>query len=157
MSETDGSAASTQPCSSPETRQLDFWVGDWDCTWGENGVGSNSIRAVLDGCVIEENFDANPTADFRGRSLSMYNAVLGRWEQTWVDNAGNYWALTGGMQDGRMVLGCDEVGTAAKLRMVFFDIEPDRFEWVWERSEDEGRTWTTTWQIHYRRKATPAG
>jgi hypothetical protein len=155
MSETEGSAGSTPPCSSPEARQLDFWIGDWDCTWGENGVGSNSIRAILDGCVIEEHFDANPTADFRGQSLSMYNAVLGRWEQTWVDNAGNSWALTGGMENGRMIFGCDEVGASAKLRMVFFDIEPDRFEWTWERSEDEGRTWNVQWQIHYRRRVTP--
>src|SRR5262245_52646055 len=117
MSESEAAATPTPPCSSAEARQLDFWIGDWDCTWGENGVGSNSIRAILDGCVIEEHFDANPTADFRGQSVSTYNAMLGRWEQTWVDNAGDYWALTGGMEDGRLILGCDEVATSAKLRM----------------------------------------
>ena len=97
MDDTDPAGATVRPCSPPEARQFDFWIGDWDCMWGEEGVGSNSIRAILDGCVIEEHFDASPTADFRGISLSMYNAVLRRWEQTWVDNAGNYWALAGGI------------------------------------------------------------
>jgi hypothetical protein len=30
-------------------------------------------------------------------------------------------------------------------------IERDSFEWSWERSTDEGHTWESFWQIHYRR------
>src|SRR2546426_786156 len=38
-----------QPCSAPEQKQMDFWVGDWDLTWTGNssvgaGHGTNSIR-----------------------------------------------------------------------------------------------------------------
>lgn len=153
MSQVEGSA----PCSTEEARQFDFWIGDWDCTWGEDGRGTNTIRATLDGCVIEEHFDANPTADFRGMSISTYSPTVGKWLQTWVDNAGNYFDLSGGMQDDRMVLVCDELGTAARLRMVFHNIQPDGFDWEWERSEDQGRTWETRWSIRYQRRGSLEG
>jgi hypothetical protein len=155
---TEGSGGETRqipPCSAPEARQLDFWLGVWDCTWDGGGRGSNRIRAVLDGCAIEERFDAAPTAEFRGMSLSMYVPALGRWRQTWVDNAGNHFDLVGGMEQGTMVLACEEPGTTARLRMVFFNVERDRLDWRWERSEDGGATWQTLWRIHYRRKGVP--
>jgi hypothetical protein len=140
-------------CTGPEARQFDFWIGEWECTWEGGGRGSNSVRAILDGCVIEEQFDASPSSDLRGMSLSVYSPVLGRWRQTWVDNDGNYFDMVGGMEDGRMILACDETGTTAKLRMVFSNLEQDSFDWRWERSEDSGRTWKPLWQIRYRLKA----
>jgi hypothetical protein len=36
--------------------------------------------------------------------------------------------------------------------MVWRDISAEAFEWDWQRSEDDGETWATQWQIHYRRK-----
>jgi hypothetical protein len=36
--------------------------------------------------------------------------------------------------------------------MVWYNIASDQLDWNWERSEDEGTTWTILWQIHYQRK-----
>ena len=43
-------------------------------------------------------------------------------------------------------------GKAVTLRMVFFHVAADAFDWRWERSADGGKTWTVLWSIHYTRK-----
>lgn len=50
--------------------QLDFWLGQWDVTWGEDGKGSNYIQRILEGKIIQENFSA---PDFHGMSVSSYD------------------------------------------------------------------------------------
>ena len=54
-------AQQASPCSSPEAGQFDFWLGDWELSWGDSGKGTNKITKVLDGCVILENFDGAPS------------------------------------------------------------------------------------------------
>ena len=44
---------------------FDFWVGDWNAKWkntdGTEGRGRNTITKILDGKVLEENFEAEGT------------------------------------------------------------------------------------------------
>lgn len=138
----------------PQERQFDFWLGEWDVTWGEGERGSNRVESILDGRVIQENFDGNPSMPFRGMSLSVYKARLGKWQQTWVDNEGNYWHFSGEFKDGRMILSTEDLieGKKVLLRMVFYNISADRFDWKWQRSGDGGQTWQTRWEITYTRK-----
>ena len=137
----------------PETRQFDFWLGEWDADW-EGGCGNNSIRATLGGRVVEERFHSADLA-LDGVSLSIYNPDLGQWQQTWVDNQGSYIDLAGGWDGERMVLATTRtrMGRVTQLRMVFFNILADQFDWVWERSVDAGTTWEQLWHIHYQRSA----
>ena len=134
----------------PET-QFDFWLGAWDCTWGEDGKGSNRVLRIMDDKVIQENFSA---PDLLGMSVSVYDPERKVWCQTWVDNNGTYLDFTGGFGDGRMVLVRDAMvrGEACKQRMVWFNIEPGQFDWNWERSDDGGETWRVLWKIRYVRK-----
>jgi hypothetical protein len=44
-----------------------------------------------------------------------------------------------------------ELGERARQRMVFRDVESDRFRWTWEASPDPDATWTIRWEIAYRR------
>jgi hypothetical protein len=55
------STHSPEPCSDPAQKQFDFWVGEWDLTWpgdksDETAHGTNSIKRILDGCIVEETF-----------------------------------------------------------------------------------------------------
>jgi len=43
-------------------------------------------------------------------------------------------------------------GRPVKLRMVFYNIAADSLDWDWERSDDDGASWTLQWRLHYRRK-----
>ena len=138
----------------PPEQQLDFWLGEWDVSWGDGQHGTNYITRLLDNRVIQENFDGNPAMPFQGTSLSVYSPKLGQWQQTWVDSEGNYWHFLGGGEGNEMVLVTDDVieGRPVKLRMVFYNIARDELDWRWERSDDGGATWELKWQIHYRRQ-----
>jgi hypothetical protein len=147
------------PCSQPEASQFNFWLGDWEATWGDTLHGSNHIEKIMDGCTIQENF-TDPKLNYHGKSWSVYNANYKAWQQTWVDNQGGYIPLTGGMHGDSMVLTTAErnvpvkVSPSGKLisRMVYYNIKPDSFTWNWEASTDGGKTWKLNWQIHYLRK-----
>ena len=102
--------AQPKPCSEPQQKQLDFWVGEWDLTWpgnnaGETAHGTNSIRRILDGCIVEENFSGGEALHLRGKSVSIFDAIAGKWKQTWVDNEGGYLDFVGESKDGQMILG----------------------------------------------------
>lgn len=141
-----------------ENRQFDFWIGEWDLTWAENGRGRNVITKILDGKAILENFTSLPQDEspaLVGISVSVYNAQTEQWQQTWVDNQGSYLDFVGGMVGDKMILLRDAViqGKPVQQRMVWADIEPDSINWSWERSSDEGVTWQVVWAIEYRKKS----
>jgi len=140
-----------------ENREFDFWIGEWDLTWAENGRGRNVITKILDGKVVQEQFASVPadgSPDLVGMSVSVYNAQMAQWQQTWVDNQGSYLDFVGGMVDDKMILSRQAVvnGEPVQQRMVWADIEPDSINWRWERSSDEVVTWQVVWAINYRRK-----
>jgi hypothetical protein len=153
-------AAQPKPCSDPEQKQLDFWVGEWDLTWpgdpaGGTAHGTNRIRRILDGCVVEENFSGDDATSLRGTSVSIFDAGSGKWKQTWVDNEGGYLDFVGGFKDGQMILAREAVrpdGSKGMQRMVFKNIGQNEFDWSWEGSKDGGQTWTVVWPIHYKRR-----
>ncbi len=143
------------PNKLPEGHQFDFWLGDWDTTWGEDQRGTNHVTAILDHAVILENFDGRPSTPLIGMSTSVYNVLLGKWQQTWVDNQGGYLDFVGEFADGKMILSRHALhnGQIVMQRMVWYAITPDRFEWNWERSTDEGQTWQVLWAIKYTRRS----
>jgi hypothetical protein len=140
----------TQPADA-----LDFWLGTWHCTW-PTGTGTNTIRKILDGTVVEEVFESLDSSDgsrLLGRSLSVRDSADGVWRQTWVDSSGAYLALDGVLVDGRISFQREAVveGVAVRQRMVWLDVTEDHFRWEWQRSRDGGGTWQVSWPLDYRR------
>lgn len=131
--------------------QFDFWHGEWDASWGDNGKGINRVEMILNGKVVQENFTA---PDLVGMSVSCYDPERKLWCQTWVDNTGSYLDFTGKFEDGKMILVRDALinGQACKQRMIWYNIEPNQFDWNWECSDDDGKTWQVKWKIKYTRK-----
>ena len=156
----NSTAPQPKPCSEPEQKQLEFWVGDWDLTWpgnnaGEIAHGTNSIQRILDGCIVEENFSGGDAMHLRGRSVSIFDTTAGKWKQTWVDNEGGSLDFVGEFKDGQMILARESIrpdGARRLQRMVFKNITHDEFDWSWEGSKDGGKTWAVVWPIHYKRK-----
>jgi Protein of unknown function (DUF1579) len=154
------STAPPNPCAAQQQQQLDFWVGEWELTWPSSKPmevqhGSNSVRRVLDGCVVEENFSGGDDMHLRGRSLSIFDTRSGKWKQTWVDNEGAYLDFVGTFTDGQMTLGREITlpdGSRNQQRMVFKNISKNEFDWSWEASKDGGKSWTVVWPIHYKRQ-----
>ncbi len=138
----------------PEAMQFDFWLGRWDLTWGEDGQGTNQIDKILGDRIIREQFAAEPSGSFSGLSVSTYDAAAGCWKQTWVDSSGLYLDFTGGWLKDRMIPRREAIlaGKPIKQRMVWYNIQMDTLEWLWQRSEDGGESWSTLWHIHYQRR-----
>ncbi len=150
--------AQANPCTTAEQQQLQFWVGDWDLTWpgnkpGELGHGTNNIKRIMDGCVVQENFSGGDSIHLRGTSVSTFDGRSGHWKQTWVDNEGGYLDFVGDFKDGQMILQRQAVSNGKTIlqRMVWKNITANELDWSWEASSDGGKTWQVNWPIHYKR------
>jgi hypothetical protein len=71
------------PCSAPEYRQFDFWLGDWDAFDVDNPstvVARTRVDLILDGCVLREDYQG---ADrHQGQSFTSYDASRKVWHQS---------------------------------------------------------------------------
>lgn len=139
-------------CDSPESRQFDFWLGDWEFN-SQGSKGINRVTKILGGCVVFEQFGDGTPNTLNGQSFSTYDRATKKWKQTWVDNTATYLDFTGGMVDGKIILTREATVAGKKVtqRMVWFNIEKQKFNWNWERSDDMGSTWKTLWAIEYKR------
>ena len=139
----------------PTPADFDFWLGTWDVRWGTAGeAGRNVIARSFGGRVIEERFDGRPGTNLLGMSVSVFDPHRELWRQTWVDDAGNYFALEGNLVDGEMILVCEDHNGPerdAVYRMRFFDIAADSLTWTWERSLDGRETFEELWRLDYSR------
>jgi len=147
-----------KPCAStPENRQFDFWLGDWNVvtTQGAVPAGSSRIELILGDCVVQENWqsDGNP---YSGKSYNTYNAALKRWEQYWVDNSGGNIFFYGELKNGVMDYWTDEIpqpgGPALKRHLQFFKLGPDKVRQFSQGSTDGGKTWKPEYDFTYLRK-----
>jgi len=139
------------PCSDPEYRQFDFWLGEWNVMAKGNRVGTNSIVRILGGCVLAEHY-VTPKG-YEGWSHNVYDGARKVWHQTWVDNQGGALYLEGGLQDGKMVLqgerpAPDGSGTVLN-RITWSKLDKGRVRQHWEASKDGGTTWTTAFDGTY--------
>ena len=149
------------PCSQPEFRQFDFWIGEWEA-FGVNGkkAGDSRISMILDSCIIlEEWTSANIQQGLRfaGKSFNTWNSSIKEWQQTWVDNTGNTTAFTHGkFENKKIVFNTDPFNfskdTIATRKLTFFDLSPGKVRQLAEITKDKGSTWVTEYDLEYRRK-----
>ena len=156
------SAQSQKPCNSNQAyRQFDFWIGNWE-VFAKNGnkAGDSKITLILDSCIIlEEWTSANTVRGMRyaGKSFNTYDAKTRQWQQTWVDNVGGSTEyLKGSYADKKLVFQTATFriskDTMAVRRLSFYDLGNDRVRQHGEISKDNEITWTTEFDLEYRRK-----
>ena len=76
-------AATPKPCRATEvSRNLDFWMGDWDVYVGKELAGRDTVERILGGCAVTERW--RDTQGGEGISLFAYDARRDLWTQTWV-------------------------------------------------------------------------
>ena len=149
-------AAKPPPCSAPEHRQFDFWLGDWDVREPSGkSAGRNRIVAIHGGCALQESWTG--VGGTTGSSLNAYDAERKAWHQTWVDSGGGVLKLDGGLVDGRMVLSgesrtSDDPPKASRQRIAWTPLPDGRVRQLWESSTDGGRTWSIVFDGLYSRR-----
>lgn len=149
--------AQLSPCAADSVyRQFDFWIGHWE-VYGKNGkAGDSKIELILDSCVILENWKS-VRGNYAGKSFNTYNKASGQWQQTWVDNKGGSTEfLEGGLANNRMVFKTQPFSfskdTMAIRRLSFYAQSANLVRQHGEISKDDGVTWTTEYDLEYRRK-----
>lgn len=146
------------PCSSnPVYRQFDFWLGEWEA-YNPQGIkrGDSKIERLLDSCIILENWTATQV-NYKGKSYNTFNATTGKWQQYWVDNVGGVTEyFDGHFENDKMILQTANLkqpnGNYLIQKMTFHNLGPDKVRQHGESSSDAGKTWTTTFDLEYRRK-----
>jgi hypothetical protein len=149
-----------RPCEGdPKSRALDFWVGDWDVKPAGAPAGrkpaQSRIERVEDGCVIAEHYTS--PLGYSGRSINAYDAVTKRWQQTYMDNQGGVHNYFGEARDGNLYYAADGIYVPGqpklvKMKMTFFNQGQDQLRQLGEQSTDEGKTWTTSYDLTYTRR-----
>ncbi len=142
------------PCkAAPEFRQFDFWIGEWDVK-NPQGVpsGTSSVQLILGQCIIFENWTSGSGSS--GKSFNIYDTIDKKWHQTWVDDKGTFTHYVGGLQDGNMVIVADTIVSGKKTfaKMTFSRLPNGDVRQFGENSTDNGKTWTTAFDLIYSRK-----
>ena len=149
-----GAASTAVPCSAPEYRQFDFWLGEWDVTTPDGKpAGRNSVTRPLGACVIQEHWKG--VGGMSGESYNIYDRSTQRWHQTWVSDRGALLLLDGGLVDGNMVLqGAERTvqGKPTRDRITWTPKGPDEVHQVWEVSNDGGKSWSVQFHGVYKRR-----
>jgi hypothetical protein len=142
------------PCMTrPESRMFDFWVGDWDVTTLQGQpAGKSSVQLLLEGCTLYENWTTPVGA---GKSLNSYNPDLKMWQQFWTDQTGRVTEYrTSEWVNGslRFTAQMRRAAGPQLIRMTFTPMNKDLVRQFGEASPDDGKTWTTSFDLYYHRR-----
>lgn len=147
------SPPSGPPCETPEHRQFDFWLGEWEVVDTAGTVlGRNSITRAQNGCVLHEHWTG--ARGMTGESFNIYLPAAGQWHQSWVDSGGNLLLLNGRFESGAMVLHGETAaatGGVRRHRITYSRLEKGMVRQLWETSADGGVTWVVAFDGRYRR------
>lgn len=146
------------PCTSDTLyRQFDFWIGEWE-VFGLNGkrAGDSRVELILDSCIILENW-TSAQAGYAGKSFNTYNSTSRQWQQTWVDNRGGSTEYLEGRRIGNKMVFLTKPFPIAKdsmaiRRLSFYYLSANEVRQHGEISKDGGVSWTTEYDLNYRRK-----
>jgi len=145
-------AVVSEPCSAPEFRQFDFWLGDWDAfdVGKPTIVARTRVDPILDGCVLREDYES--VEGLKGQSFTLYDASRRIWHQSWTTNRGQLLVIEGKLEAGEMILaGADRTaeGQERRVRGIWKPVEGGVRETA-VISTDAGRTWQPWFDLIFR-------
>ena len=140
--------------ASAETRQFDYWLGDWNV--GGPGASSNSkstVALTLDKCVFVETWDGG--RGHAGQNVFGYSPDDHTWYGMFADNHGRVHIFTQGtVSDGTAEFrgpSRGQNGEAVLNRVKIVRVAVDKVEQTWEKSSDNGGTWNVVFRGEYSR------
>lgn len=139
----------------PGFRELDFWLGSWDVSATEGPrLGSSQVVTRVNDCLIVEDF-VTPKG-MQSRSYVFYDFATATWHRSYIDENGEYVALSGGLEQGgnspRIVMTGTDVapnGEEFDLKVTIAALGPDLVRQIWEVSDDGGATWKPALSLDY--------
>lgn len=138
-----------------EVRKLDYWVGNWTAVGAGNAPLSSmgKVSLALDNCMFVEHWDSGK--GHIAEKMFAYSPDDKSWYGMFADNEGRaHVFLSGTVSSGIAEFrgpsrGPKGEAVVNKLRIV--RTSPDKLEETWEKSTDQGNTWTTVYRADYTR------
>lgn len=146
-------ANNEEPCAvSTEIRQLDYWLGDWTMGSGAD-KSSSKVSLTLDKCVFVEEWENGK--GHVTEKLFAYSLEEKNWYGTFVDNDGRVHVFLDGKVSPNMAefhgTSRGPNGETVLNRLMIIRVSADKLEEVWEKSSDNGSSWTTSYRAQYSR------
>lgn len=136
-----------------QSRQFDFWLGDWTVTYpGMPGSAASKVILELDKCVLVETWDGGK--GHKGENIFAYSSDDKSWHGMFADNQGRVHIFEGKVAQGSAeFLGTSRGpnGETVLNRIKIVRLAPDKVEQSWEKSADKGATWTMEFHGQYSR------
>jgi len=149
-------AMQTDPCgTNPESRRLDFWLGDWTIA-GPDGKanGTSRVHLALDKCMVVESWSAGQ--GHQGENMFAYSRDDHSWHGMFVDNEGRVHVFVDGKVTASLAVfsGSSRGPNGGTLlnRISIGRAGPDRVTQLWEKSADNGSTWSMEFRGEYSRR-----
>jgi hypothetical protein len=149
-------AVDSEPCSAnSESRQLDFWLGDWTVTYpGMSGTAASKISVELSKCLIIETWESGK--GHTGENMFAYSSDDKSWHGMFADNQGRVHVF-----EGKVAQGAGEFtgpsrspdGETVLNRIKVVRLSANKVEQSWEKSNDNGATWKMEFKGEYSRKS----
>ena len=148
-------AVDSGPCSAnSDSRQLDFWLGDWTVTYpGMPGSAASKVYLDLGKCLFVESWDGGK--GHSGKNMFAYSSDDRSWHGMFADNQGRVHVF-----EGKVAQGLAEFtgpsrspnGQTALNRIKVVRVAANKVDQSWEKSTDNGVTWTMEFHGEYSRK-----
>lgn len=142
-------------CTSPESRQFDFWVGKWDvfpASKPDHKVADSHIEKLYAGCGIRENW--MPLKGGTGGSLNAWDPIKKHWRQFWADSNGSSALFTGNWNGHAMVIEgvWPQPGHPQQItRITYTPLKDGSVEQMGQASNDGGKSWKKSFDLIYRK------
>lgn len=148
-------APDSPPCAAnPESRQLDFWLGDWTVTYpGITSTATSTVHVSLDQCLVIEHWDGGK--GHSGENMLAYSSDDKSWHGMFADNQGRVHVFEGKVSPGSAEFygpSRGPNGEAVLNRIRIVRLAKDKVEQSWEKSTDNGATWTINFRGEYSRR-----
>jgi hypothetical protein len=151
-----GATPSAACAANPESRQLDFWLGEWTIAGADGKPSATSrVHLALGKCMVVESW--NGSRGHEGENMFAYSQDDRSWHGMFTDNEGRVHVFV----DGRVALGSAVFSGPSRgpndasllNRISITRAGPDRVEQLWQKSADNGHTWSTEFRGEYSRRS----
>ncbi len=137
-----------------ESRQFDFWLGDWTVSYpGMSATSSSKVHLSLDKCLVVESWVGGK--GHTGENMFAYSSDDKSWHGMFADNEGRVHVFEGKVAQGSAeFIGPSRGpnGEAVLNRIKIVHLNDNNVKQTWEKSHDNGATWSMEFQGDYVRK-----
>jgi hypothetical protein len=150
-----GAVEESSCAANPASRALDFWLGEWTIAAPSGSPNATSRVALeLDKCLVVERW--NGGRGHIGENFFGYSADDKIWHGLFADNQGRVHVfLRGEVTSSSAAFTGPSRGPNGKAvlnRVTVRPVSTNQVEQIWQKSSDDGKTWTTAFRGEYTRK-----